>query len=462
MLNPMRAKHVLLFALLLAFSSTMMFGVKAEDLPSNPINVKVGVLLVNVEKVDLSASSYRLDFYLWFEFDPSWSTVNFFLTDGEGQDSGPLAPGTYSVLETVPAGWDLTSVTKNGTAFTNGGSIVLGSGQTWIIVYTNTQRGKIIVDKVTVPANDPQSFDFAVTGPGGYSQSFSLTDAATPWDSGWIKPGTYAASETVPAGWDLTSAVCSDGSPVNAIDLNPGETVTVTFTNKLLIRFLKEFTDSGALNGFTKPLIIDPITSKAYEIKTGPAIWWNVTYTVKNEDTEGHYYILWDKWGGNLLILDSKPTGFDATTNIVTLANSKSFAIDYAGYSGYIGSGLTLSPSKGTAVATLHTGDQQQGTNPGKGKGTSKDGKAYDVDIRWEIGWLNPGETATLTIYVAPGKNPGGQLQFSSYGTYVINTGPRVRAYLDLDNDGNPYENNEFVYSWDFTNQLTVIVQKPV
>lgn len=114
------------------------------------------------------------------------------------------------------------------------------------------------------------------------------------------------------------------------------------------------------------------------------------------------------------------------------------------------------------AVATLHTGDQQQGTNPGKGKGTSKDGNAYDVDIRWEIGWLEPGGTATLKIIVAPGKNQGGQLQFSSWGTYVINTGPRVRAYFDLDNDGNPYENNEFVYSWDFTNQLTIIVQKPV
>jgi multidrug resistance efflux pump len=26
---------------------------------------------VNVEKVDLAASSYRLDFYLWFRFNPS-------------------------------------------------------------------------------------------------------------------------------------------------------------------------------------------------------------------------------------------------------------------------------------------------------------------------------------------------------------------------------------------------------
>jgi len=33
--------------------------------------VEVGALLVNVEKVDLVANSYRLDFYLWFRFDPS-------------------------------------------------------------------------------------------------------------------------------------------------------------------------------------------------------------------------------------------------------------------------------------------------------------------------------------------------------------------------------------------------------
>jgi hypothetical protein len=36
-----------------------------------PIHVKVGVWLNNIEKVDLSGNSYRLDFYLWFSFDPS-------------------------------------------------------------------------------------------------------------------------------------------------------------------------------------------------------------------------------------------------------------------------------------------------------------------------------------------------------------------------------------------------------
>jgi hypothetical protein len=35
----------------------------------------------------------------------------------------------------------------------------------------------------------------------------------------------------IPAGWTLTDAVCSDGSDPGAIDLGPGETVTVTFTD---------------------------------------------------------------------------------------------------------------------------------------------------------------------------------------------------------------------------------------
>ena len=38
---------------------------------SEPVHVKVGVWLNNIEKVDLSGNSYRLDFYLWFSFDSS-------------------------------------------------------------------------------------------------------------------------------------------------------------------------------------------------------------------------------------------------------------------------------------------------------------------------------------------------------------------------------------------------------
>jgi hypothetical protein len=46
-------------------------------------------------------------------------------------------------------------------------------------------------------------------------------------------------SETVPANWALTSATCSDGSPVSAVDLGPSETVTCTFTNTLQLGAIK-------------------------------------------------------------------------------------------------------------------------------------------------------------------------------------------------------------------------------
>jgi len=36
-----------------------------------PVHVQAGVWIINVQKIDLSASTYRLDFYLWFNFNPS-------------------------------------------------------------------------------------------------------------------------------------------------------------------------------------------------------------------------------------------------------------------------------------------------------------------------------------------------------------------------------------------------------
>jgi len=115
-----------------------------------------------------------------------------------------------------------------------------------------------------------------------------------------------------------------------------------------------------------------------------------------------------------------------------------------------------LGTDTGIAYVTLHTGDQQQGTNPGKGKGTSKDGSSYDLDLRWEIGYLAPGQTATLTIIVAPGMNPGGQLMFTSTGISVINTGPVVRVYKD-----GTYADSAFMYTVPETNVLTVYVVTP-
>ncbi len=173
-----------------------------------------------------------------FSFTPSYGS-GFQLSDGQQNESGFLAAGSYSVSETVPSGWSLMSATCDDGSSPS--SIDLSAGETVKCTFTNAKLGKIIVDKITAPANDPQSFSFSLTGgPDSVNQSFGLTHAATPHDSGLVKPGSYSVSETVPAGWSLTSTVCSDGSPANAVALDAGETVTCTFTNTKQSRIIVE------------------------------------------------------------------------------------------------------------------------------------------------------------------------------------------------------------------------------
>jgi hypothetical protein len=101
---------------------------------------------------------------------------------------------------------------------------------------------------VTDPSGDPTSFDFTLTGgPSNLNQSFSLTDASTPHSSGQVLAGSgYSAAETVPAGWELTSATCDDGSPVTNIDVSIDETVTCTFNDRARGTIIVEkITDDG-------------------------------------------------------------------------------------------------------------------------------------------------------------------------------------------------------------------------
>ncbi len=161
-----------------------------------------------------------------FDFDASYDASGFSLSDGQSNNSGDLDPGTYSVSEIVPAGWDLTSAVCSDGSPRN--AIALAAGETVTCVFTNTlRRGRIIVEKQTDPGGDPQVFDFTASYD---ANGFSLSDGQQS-ESGELLPGTYSVSETVPAGWDLESAVCSDQSSADAIELDPGETVTCVFTN---------------------------------------------------------------------------------------------------------------------------------------------------------------------------------------------------------------------------------------
>jgi hypothetical protein len=157
--------------------------------------------------------------------------------------STTLLPGSYTVSEVVPTGWDLSLIACTGntdSTITIGGAggfdpgdnavtVDMRSGEDIVCTFTNTQQGKILVDKVTDPFGSTESFDFT----SSYGNPFSLTNAAPANDSGPLSQGQYSVTETAKAGWDLTTATCSDGSAPDAIALAAGEIVTCTFTNTI-------------------------------------------------------------------------------------------------------------------------------------------------------------------------------------------------------------------------------------
>ncbi|MBI4286821.1 MAG: hypothetical protein HY671_00130, partial [Chloroflexi bacterium] len=195
-------------------------------------------------------------------FNFSMSSFGAFSLDDDGINNNPLSntrtfanlqPDLYTVTELFPiTGWYLLhgSVCKypdgSTTAFGSQATINLAAGATVTCTFTNYKAGRVIVNKVTVPAGDPTVFRFT-----GAWASFPLKDGQT-YDSGPLSPTGqdsffYALSETSVSGW-TTSLACTDpdgGTTVGPtaanpsvptssanIDLDPGETVTCTFTNR--------------------------------------------------------------------------------------------------------------------------------------------------------------------------------------------------------------------------------------
>jgi len=161
-----------------------------------------------------------------FSFSGPISSVT--TTSNTGTVGLDVSPGTYPVGETVPAGWALTSAScDQGRTLPN---VVINAGQTVTCTFNNTKLGKIVVTKQALPDGSPQQFTFDGSW-SGVGTDLTLSDGQS-GDSGFIAPGTYSVAETnIPAGWDLSSATCSDGSPITAISVAADETVTCTFTN---------------------------------------------------------------------------------------------------------------------------------------------------------------------------------------------------------------------------------------
>ena len=164
-----------------------------------------------------------------FHFDASYDEGGFNLSDGQSNDSGDLAPGTYSVSEDVPAGWALTSAVCSDES--NPSSISLAAGEVVRCVFTNTKRGTIIVEKQTLPDGTPGTFAFSGDAAGSIGDNGQIVVSN-------LLPGTYTSTEAVAEGWILTAIACNDANSTGALGtrtatftLEAGETVKCTFTN---------------------------------------------------------------------------------------------------------------------------------------------------------------------------------------------------------------------------------------
>ncbi len=166
----------------------------------------------------------------------------FSLTGGQSRTFPSLGPGTYAVTEALPEGWELTGITcvdpDGGSTVnlaTSTASIDVDWGEHVTCTFLNTAQGSVTIVKETVPQSaGGQVFAFA-GGLGG----FSLTGGQSRTFPS-LGPGTYAVTEALPEGWELTGITCVDpdgGSTVNlatstaSIDLDAGENVTCTFLN---------------------------------------------------------------------------------------------------------------------------------------------------------------------------------------------------------------------------------------
>jgi plastocyanin len=173
---------------------------------------------------------------------PSFSITT---TGGSGsQTFSNLASGSYTVTEQgPPAGWAFTGlacIDPDGGTTVSGqtATIDLDPGETVTCTFTNTRQGTVVINKSAVGGDD--TFSYTASG-SGIPPSFSITTTGGSGSQTFsnLASGSYTVTEQgPPAGWAFTGLACIDpdgGTTVSGqtatIDLDPGETVTCTFTN---------------------------------------------------------------------------------------------------------------------------------------------------------------------------------------------------------------------------------------
>jgi hypothetical protein len=156
-----------------------------------------------------------------------------------------LQEGAYTITETTQDGWDKTMESTECSFTVN---FPADANRVYQCVITNVQRGEIHIEKRTEPVGGT---GFGYTHNIDGSGPFTLDDTDTEWFTDLV-PGTYVVTEDDPTpAFDLVAMLgdgtqfeCTDsdgsGTPSTVdlvqrkatIELDPGETVNCTFTNR--------------------------------------------------------------------------------------------------------------------------------------------------------------------------------------------------------------------------------------
>ena len=180
-----------------------------------------------------------------FSGDCGMSSFSLSPSNGYAFACPDLLPGTYTITEFVPPGWDLDGITVAGTdpanyrIADNTVTIVLQPNEAPVITFTDKKRCSLTVAKKAVGGD--AAFSFAGEGfPSGCTlESFQLKNGESICDESLISGRAYTISEGALGGWDLQSITVAGTDPANyqitgrsiTITPQPGESPMVTFTN---------------------------------------------------------------------------------------------------------------------------------------------------------------------------------------------------------------------------------------
>lgn len=341
--------------------------------------------------------------------------------------------------------------TAIATTGTNPWQLNVSAGQDIVCTITNTRinNGSITIVKDAVP-NNAQDFAFTTSGTG--LSNFSLDDDADGTLSNTrtfsnLAAGTYSVVETAVTGWEQTSAVCSDGSPANAINLSAGENVTCTFTNtkqpKLTV--VKVVTNN---NGGTKVVADFPLFVDGNAVTSGVANTYTIGQHTVSETTDQNYTATFSgACDANGVV--TLAAGDDVTCTITnddkpaTLIVKKIVVNDNGGTQ--TAENFTFSVNGGTATAFEVDGQNDLTVNAGTYNVTEPAVSGYTTtyedcsNINLAVGETatctitNNDQPATLTVTKVLNNQYGGTLKCEDF-SFKVNGGLSVPFEADCSN----------------------------